>query len=249
MTSSEPRADGSRGSRSPRNPKMSKDPRQRWGPALAAIRTQKGLTRAELIKACWREAARLNAVHLYDKVPTEQLLSRIESGQAIRVDRQMLELIFRANNCSPDERMRVLMLAGCTVIANDQSEPAEEAQLLNQAMESLYNIPEARESIVALMRQRKADNAAPNGEGEVLEILWAVLDLVVSRQRGEKPEEIQLLYQALESLDAIPGARETIVATMRQRKQGVAAFQDVGAVWEILWSVLDPVVRQRRGKE
>jgi transcriptional regulator with XRE-family HTH domain len=217
--------------------------KQRWGTVLRDLRERYHLTRTGLIQACWRVVTNPEQAALMEKVPSETQLSRIERGVAKKVDREQLELLFRAIDCSADERMHVLMLAGCTTITvGDTEQPPEGAQLINQIAELLYNVANLRTALVDLMRHTRATSRVPISEGEMLAMLWSVLDLEIQRRKGSESEEARLYHQAIASIGEIPGARERIVTTMRRRKtrdSGAVASYDM---WDMLFRELSTVV-------
>jgi transcriptional regulator with XRE-family HTH domain len=79
-----------------------------FGEAIARLRVRKGWSRPQLVQALCREFDKT----AYEKnYPSEQTIHRIETGQVVKLSRQLIDALIQVLECDSRERAKLLLLA------------------------------------------------------------------------------------------------------------------------------------------
>jgi transcriptional regulator with XRE-family HTH domain len=150
---------------------------QRCSAEIARLRTKRNWSRAKLVARLYDELE-LGDPN-FDSI-SESWLKRLESGQMVKLSRQTLEAICKALNCTPQERVSVLILADRNVFAEADGTTERVAVALTRALIHLKANPMVHEILGNIIGQRRAEDL---DENELLELIVTAERLVRKQNR------------------------------------------------------------------
>jgi len=149
---------------------------RRCGAAIARLRTLRGWSRAKLIARLYDQIDPTAPV--YDRISVAWL-ARLEQGRVVKLPRAMLDALCRALECTPHERIQLLLLADRNALGSADSAPTPAALAIAYTAAQLYD--EAHATMSELIGSRSLDAI---GDLDLLEIAAASLQELISRRRG-----------------------------------------------------------------
>ena len=149
---------------------------RRCGAAIARLRTLRGWSRAKLIARLYDQIDPTAPV--YDRISVAWL-ARLEQGRVVKLPRAMLDALCRALECTPHERVQLLLLADRNTLGCAGRAPTPAALAIAYTAAQLYH--EAHATISELIGSRPPDAI---GDLELLEIAAASLQELIARRRG-----------------------------------------------------------------
>lgn len=141
---------------------------QHFGPLVKEIREEKGLKLTEIIGRIYDESES-------SELRSEQWLRNLEQGRVKKISRDDIERICRALECTPEQKLQLLMAADRMILCEPNGDITEDALLLNRAIYTLYNSPEVRQAMADLRQDRVVEKL---NDEEILEIVAEVIALV-----------------------------------------------------------------------
>ena len=140
---------------------------RRCGAAIARLRTLRGWSRAKLITRLYDQIDPTAAI--YDHISVAWL-ARLEQGRVVKLPRVMLDALCRALECTPHERIQLLLLADRNALDCADRAPAPAALAIAYIAAQLYD--EAHATISEWIGSRSLDAI---GDLDLLEIAAASL--------------------------------------------------------------------------
>lgn len=149
---------------------------RRCGAAIARLRTLRGWSRAKLIARLYDQID--PTTHIYDRISVAWL-ARLEQGRVVKLSRVMLDALCRSLECTPRERIQLLLLADRNALGCSGHAPTPAALAITYTLAQLYD--EAHATISELIGSRSLDAV---GDLDLLEIAAASLQELILRRRG-----------------------------------------------------------------
>ena len=146
------------------------------GAAIARLRTLRGWSRVKLIARLYDQIDPTAPV--YDRISVAWL-ARLEQGRVVKLSRTMLDALCRALECTPHERIQLLLLADRNALGCADRAPTPAALVIAYTAAQLYD--EAHATISELIGSRSLDAI---GDLDLLEIAAASLQELITRRRG-----------------------------------------------------------------
>jgi transcriptional regulator with XRE-family HTH domain len=148
---------------------------RRSGAAIARLRTLRGWSRAKLIAHLYDQIDPADPVH--DRISIAWL-ARLEQGRIVKLPRTMLDALCRALECTPHERIGLLLLADRNVLGYANDAPSAAAHVLAYAAARLHD--DAHATISERIGSRPLDAM---DDLDMLEIAAASLQELLKQRR------------------------------------------------------------------
>ena len=140
---------------------------RRCGAAIARLRTIRGWSHAKLIARLYDQIDPTDPI--YDRISVAWL-ARLEQGRVVKLSRMMLDALCRALECTPRERIELLLLVDRNPIGCADRAPTPAALAIAYTAAQLYG--EAHATVSELIGSRSLDAI---GDLSLLEIVAASL--------------------------------------------------------------------------
>lgn len=157
--------------------KKSKSEVPAFGEEIARLRTRRDWSRSTLIKRLDRILAA--AATDDDKDYSEAWLSRLESGEIVKIPRRIVNALAEALQCTPRERARLLLLADKNILLDTSATVTEVVEVFNYQMLTIYD--ETCQFLGDLMQDR---HLAQLSDAELSEIFLDALVMVIAERHS-----------------------------------------------------------------
>src|SRR6266545_570244 len=91
--------------------------KQELGELILKLRTEKDLSRGDLIGLCHKRKSELNPDYDYNEVPNETWLARLERGEGAIYTLQQIDLLIAALDATSRQRVETLLVAELPIFA------------------------------------------------------------------------------------------------------------------------------------
>lgn len=149
---------------------------RRCGAAIARLRTIRGWSRAKLIARLYDQIDPTNP--MYDRISVAWL-ARLEQGRVVKLSRAMLDAFCHALDCTPHERIQLLLIADRNPLGEVDCMSNPPALAIIYAANRLYS--EAHMTIAELIESRSLDAMC---DLDLLEIIATALQELITHKRG-----------------------------------------------------------------
>lgn len=156
-------------------PKHPNSPEIAFGILVARLRSQRGLSRAGLVKLLDDKLDETGLV--FDDTVSEGWVRKIEEGRKVKLPRIVIELLADALGCSPEERFALLLSADRNPISDTDGSTGASQEFLLRAISAVNGNPRTRHLLDKLVGDNR-DKVTKMTEQELFMILRQILDIV-----------------------------------------------------------------------